>query len=111
MYVAPTPFGLVSGVAHTQTLILPEDFPVTGDFQDVGTLTRKEAGSLIIGYTFNLRDNTLTPEIIPNPSAGREHVFHAWRLVGSSNEPAFRLHIWRQNWPRLTVQDSQDSGF
>jgi hypothetical protein len=99
MYVAPTPFGLVSGVAHTQTLILPEDFSVIGDFQHVGTLIRKEAEKLIIGYTFNLRDNMLTPEIIANPSAGREHVFHAWRFIGGSNEPV----VMRQ---AITVEES-----
>jgi len=48
MYVALTPFGLVSGVAHTQTLILPEDFPVTVGFQQIGILIRKEADNLII---------------------------------------------------------------
>ncbi|HMV48684.1 MAG TPA: hypothetical protein PLD20_32030 [Blastocatellia bacterium] len=86
MYVAPTPFGIASGVAHTQTLILPDGFAVAKGFRQVGTLVRKEAESLIAGYTFDLRSNTLTPELIPNPSAGREHVFHAWRLRGSSAE-------------------------
>jgi hypothetical protein len=87
MYVAPTPFGLVSGVAHVQTLILPEDFPVADGFKQVGVLVRKEADRLIVGYTFDLRRNTLTPETIPNPYAGREHTFRAWRLDGGSDEP------------------------
>ncbi len=38
MYVAPTPFGLLSGVAHMQTIILPASFPVNKDFKQVGTL-------------------------------------------------------------------------
>ncbi len=87
MYVALTPFGLVSGVAHTQTLILPEDFPVTVGFQQIGILIRKEADNLIIGYHFDLRHNTLIPETAPNPFAGKEHVFHAWRLQDASVEP------------------------
>jgi len=62
MYVAPTPFGLVSGVAHLQTLILPEEFVVEGDFKQVGALVRKETDMLIVGYTFDLRHNTLTPD-------------------------------------------------
>lgn len=87
MYVAPTPFGLVSGVAHTQTLILPEAFSVMADFRPVGKLVRKETDRLVVGYTFDLRLNLLTPELIPNPSAGREHIFQAWRLVAGSDEP------------------------
>jgi hypothetical protein len=86
MYVAPTPFGLVSGVAHAQTLILPDNFRASAGFKQVGALTRKETDKLIIGYTFNLKHNTLAPKTAPNPFAGKEHVFHAWRLAGGSKE-------------------------
>ncbi len=82
MYVAPTPFGLVSGLAHLQTLILPDGFPVTEDFKQVGTLARREAANLIISYNFDLRRNILSPKTVPNPFAGREHIFRAWRLRG-----------------------------
>ena len=88
MYVAPTPFGLTTGTAHQHTLILPEDFPVGADFQRVGTLVRRETEDLIIGYSFNLRKNVLTPKTIRNPSAGREHRFCAWRLKGTGGEAA-----------------------
>lgn len=87
MYVASTPFGIVSGIAHTQTLILPVPYTLTDDFQEVGTLVRKETDNLIVGYTFDLKTNTLSPKTLPNPFAGREHIFRAWRLVGSSEEP------------------------
>ena len=87
MYVAPTPFGLVAGVAHAQTLILPEDFVVPDDYYTVGTLVRKESDQLIVGYSFDLRANELIAETIENPSAGYEHAFKAWRLEGSSSEP------------------------
>ncbi len=86
MYVAPTPFGLVSGVAHLQTLILPTDFPVPKDFKQVGTLVRRETDQLIVGYRFDLGENVITPETVPNPSAGQEHVFGAWRLNDGSDE-------------------------
>jgi hypothetical protein len=92
MYVAPTPFGLVLGVAHTQTLILPADYAVSDDYQQVGTLVRRETDHLIVGYTFDLRSNILTPDTIPNPSAGREHVFYAWRLAGSTEEAVTMRH-------------------
>jgi hypothetical protein len=80
MYVVPTPFGLVSGVAHFQTLILPDGFEVIGGFKQVGRLVRKEADKLIVGYTFDLKHNTLAPEVISNPCAGFEHHFLAWRV-------------------------------
>ena len=86
MYVAPTPFGLVSGVAHTQTLILPYTISLTSDYKEVGILIRKEAERLIVGYNFDLKCNILTPETIPNPNAGQEHIFRAWRYKGGSDE-------------------------
>jgi hypothetical protein len=86
MYVAPTPFGLVDGVAHLTTLILPDSVQPDNRFKRVGSLIRKEADNLIVGYTFDLRHNTLTPETIPNPDAGREHKFFAWRLQEGSDQ-------------------------
>jgi hypothetical protein len=87
MYVAPTPFGLVTGVAHTQTLILPAGQSVPKGFRHVGRLVRRETHRLIVGYTFDLRANTLVSKTIPNPSAGREHEFSAWRVTAGSREP------------------------
>jgi hypothetical protein len=59
----------------------------------VGTLTRKETDELIIGYNFDLRNNTLTPETVPNPSAEREHIFHVWRLNSVSSEPVMMRKV------------------
>jgi len=86
MYVAPTPFGLASGVAHTQTLILPGEIKPPRHFKHVGTLIRKETETLIVGYTFDLRGNSLVPETVSNPAAGREHAFKAWRLTDGADE-------------------------
>ena len=86
MYVAPTPFGLVTGVAHTQTLILPSGQHVPKGFREVGQLVRREAERLIVGYSFDLLRNTLVPKTIPNPNAGREHEFSAWRNSSGSRE-------------------------
>ena len=83
MYVVPTPFHLVEGVAHQQTLILPDGTPTNDDLVDVGELRRSEAAELIVGYSFDLKTNELIPKKVPNPGAGREHVFRAWRLRGS----------------------------
>lgn len=87
MYVGPTPFALASGVAHQQTVILPENFSVTSDFKQVGLLTRKEAEKLVVSYTFTFRGNILTSDSVPNPYAGSEHTFRAWRLRSGSDEP------------------------
>jgi len=86
MYVAPTPFGLVAGVAHNQTLILPQGISISKGYKEVGTLIRLETDRLIVGYKFDLRRNTLTPETIPNPNEGKRHVFKAWRLRGATGD-------------------------
>lgn len=86
MYVAPTPFGLTDGTAHHRTLILPAAAAVDQRFEAVGDLRRIEAENLIVGYTFDLRTNTLTPETVRNPDAGREHLFRAYRLAGQGGD-------------------------
>jgi len=87
MYVAPTPFGIVSGTAHLQTLILPCQSKATKELKLVGELVRKESDHLIVGYGFDLVRNTLTPQVVPNPNAGREHLFEAWRMRDGSDQP------------------------
>src|SRR5438034_6250009 len=86
MYVAPTPFGLTTGTAHNQTLIVPDDFRVDGRFRVVGKLARREGAKLIVAYSFDLRTNTLNPETIENAAAGTEHRFLAYRLKGAATE-------------------------
>ena len=87
MYVVPTPFHLVNGSAHHHTLILPANVQPGADFIQVGELIRTEAAELIVGYSFDLRANAIIPEKVPNPGAGREHPFRAWRLTGSPIDP------------------------
>lgn len=90
MYVVPTPFRLVEGLAHQQTLILPTDVEPTAreksQLIEVGTLARREADHLIVGYSFDLQRNTLVPKTIHNPGAGRDHVFRAWSIEGAVRE-------------------------
>lgn len=86
MYVVPTPFHLVEGVAHRHTLILPANENAGHAFRSVGELRRREAHELIVGYSFNLQANSLVPEKVANPDSGREHVFRAWRLKSSPND-------------------------
>lgn len=86
MYVVPTPFRLIDGVAHRHTLILPENVDAGNDFVQVGELHRREADELIIGYTFDLQTNEILPKKIPNPGAGQTHVFRAWRIGRTPTE-------------------------
>jgi hypothetical protein len=86
MYVAPTPFALAEGTAHRRTLILPADHPVDNDLVEMATLTRREVESMAVAYNFDLRTNELQTSLVPNPNAGREHVFKAYRLTGDSTE-------------------------
>lgn len=83
MYVAPTPFALTEGTTGRKTLIVPEGFPPDPRLEPVGRLVRTEAEKLIVGYSFDLTTNTLTPSSAPNPAAGTEHVFVALRRKGA----------------------------
>lgn len=80
MYVAPTPFALTEGTTGLMTLILSEASGTDSRFAEVGRLVRIEAESLVVGYAFDLATNELLAERIPNPRAGREHRFKAFRL-------------------------------
>ena len=90
MYVAPTPFHLAKGLAHQKTLILPSKMTVNKSMTAIGNLIRKESSHLIIGYSFNLRTNKIRPKKIPNPSAGKERVFKAWR---TKNAPFNKISL------------------
>lgn len=79
MYVVPTPFRLADGLAHHKTLVLPSEADPGPGFEPVGELVRKESEELVAAYTFDLRTNELRAERIPNPNAGLEHRFRAWR--------------------------------
>lgn len=88
MYVVPTPFALTEGTTGLKTLIVPEGMAPPDDrFQEVGQLSRVEAGEWVVAYSFDLRTNQLTEEKIPNPRAGMEHRFVAYRLAHDSSKP------------------------
>lgn len=109
MYVVPTPFHLVEGTAHHHTMILPADMEPGDGFTMVGDLRRVEASSLIVGYTFNLKTNELTPETVSNPGAGREHRFRAWRLNGSPMDPVSMRQISSETLlNELEITDDDD---
>lgn len=91
MYVAPTPFALTEGTTGLMTLIVPDGTPADPRFQEVGRLTRVEAATLVVGYTFDLRTNAIKAETVPNPRAGIQHKFVAYRLLSQTSKPVSML--------------------
>ena len=87
MYVAPTPFALVEGIAHRRTLILPIEHSVDDDLVKLGTLVRREVEKVVAAYSFSLLTNDIKTKLIDNPNAGREHVFRAYRTPGDPSTP------------------------
>lgn len=87
MYVIPTPFALADGTDGQATLIAPEGVIADERLVEVGNLVRTEADYLVVEYSFNLRTNELVTEKEPNPTAGREHRFSAYRLAGAAGGP------------------------
>ena len=86
MYVAPTPFGLLDGVAHQRTLIVPSDKRLGHQYTQVGEIVRREADRMLVAYSFDLRDNSISAHWVDNPARGREHRFLAYRVSGDSTE-------------------------
>jgi hypothetical protein len=87
MYVVPTPFRIVEGIAHNHTLILPTEIDLKDEFLKVGELVRRETDELVVGYSFDLLKNEIRITKAPNPFKGNEHKFKAWRLQGSNSSP------------------------
>ncbi|MBI3651876.1 MAG: hypothetical protein HY231_12720 [Acidobacteria bacterium] len=86
MYVAPTPFALANGTTGTQTLILPAEFPTDKRFEQIGELLRIESSELVVGYQFDLHQNTLVATQESNPTANQQHQFIAYRLKGQGGK-------------------------
>lgn len=94
MYVVPTPYALAEGTAHTRTLILLADQDPGEGFVCVGEWLRREVDRVVMGYQFDLKTNILTTHTEPNPGAGREHHFKAWRLA---DDPGGRVTLRSQD--------------
>ena len=82
MYVAPTPFALLSGTTGQQTLILPKGVPADKRLVKVGDITRIESQKLVVGYSFDLKSNIIRAKLVTNPGAGTKHEFQAYRMAG-----------------------------
>jgi hypothetical protein len=81
MYVAPTPYALTIGTERQVTLIAPDNFSLTKSLKQVGKFTRIESAKLIRGYNFDMISHEIKPSHIPNPDAGKKHLFKVFRSV------------------------------
>jgi hypothetical protein len=111
MYVAPTPFALAEGVAHRRTLIVPAAEKPGNGFIEVGSLERREVDSLVVAYEFDLRKNELRTTIAPNPNAGRQHNFKAYRLDGDPTDRVSlrsRATVLKELKEAVAGQDNED---
>ena len=87
MYVAPTPYAIADGLVGTRTLIVPDNFTAPRNFKNVGDITRIEAEKLVVGYRFEFETNAISASEVPNPNAGKEHKFSAFRINADSDKP------------------------
>ena len=80
MYVAPTPYALLEGTTGRRTLVLPSWMRIDDErLMEVGRFSRVEVEEVLIAYEFDLISNELTTKFAPNPGAGTEHGFIAYR--------------------------------
>lgn len=86
MYVAPTPFAVAQGLTGTRTLLVPKSWEPSKGFKRVGEIVRVESTNLVVGYEFDLKTNSLSPKTVPNPAAGKNHGFVAYRIESDSNK-------------------------
>ena len=76
-----------------------------------GELVRVETDRLLVGYNADLRENTLVPQYVANPSAGLEHRFrgisHCWDERPRGNNESCALTSYDQSQPhrfQITVR-------
>ena len=90
MYVARTPYSILSGIKSQCTLILPSVYAAPG-LCHVGGFVRREADHMITGYEFDMLSNTLTTKTRPNPNAGHEYAFSVYTVDRPSRDLSIGL--------------------
>ena len=62
--------------------------PVDGGRVEIERLPRREVGRMMVAYNFDLHSNEFSRTLVPNPAAGTEHAFKAYRL---EDDPVGRI--------------------
>jgi hypothetical protein len=87
MYVVRTPYAIADGLAGQRTLVLPASWDVPEGFKAVGTVERREADEVAVGYEFDLKLSQLRVISEANPNAGKPHTFTAYRPDDGDDTP------------------------
>lgn len=87
MYVVRTPYAIAAGLAGQRTLVLPAGWEVPDGFKAVGSVERREAEDVAVGYEFDLKASQLHVLSESNPNAGRPHTFTAYRPQDGDDAP------------------------
>lgn len=90
-------------------MILPASVTPPKGLVRAGEIIRCETDQLVVGYHFDLRTNTLTSESVPNPGAGREHRFCAWRVEGDPKDEVTLRTVRAKDIVASTDDDAEDS--
>ncbi len=86
MFVARTPYGLLTNLRDSCTLVLPEGWETGGEgFVRVGTFQRREVKEDVVGYSENFLTADLKPITAAHSRGVRTLVFEAWRTASSSD--------------------------
>lgn len=84
MYVAPTPYHLLSNVGFEITLILKNKGENISGLSQIGHLKRTVVDRLIRGYEFDMITNNLTAKKVRNKKAGSSLDFYAYTASKTS---------------------------
>ncbi|HEY2283419.1 MAG TPA: hypothetical protein VGH60_07705 [Solirubrobacteraceae bacterium] len=87
MYVVRTPYAIAEGLAGQRTLVLPSGWAVPDSFKPVGAIERREADEVAVGYEFDLKASQLHVISEQNPTAGKVHIFRAYRPEDGTDDP------------------------
>ncbi len=87
MYVVRTPYAIADGLSGQRTLVLPASWEVPHGFKAVGTVERREADEVAVGYQFDLKLSQLRVISETNPTGGDLHTFTAYRPDDGDDTP------------------------
>lgn len=87
MYVVRTPYAIADGLAGQRTLVLPASWDMPHGFKTVGTVERREADEVAVGYQFDLKLSRLRVISEANPTGGDLHTFTTYRPDDGDDTP------------------------
>ena len=77
------------------------------EYVKVGEIKRVEVDEIVVAYTFDLETNELNASKVPNPAAGKKHLFNAWRIKGCDTEIVSLRQEDLQNMQEYEEEDDE----